>query len=62
MKGKWFVTTNTIASQKVYQVARLIDKDKVDHAGNREFYGPLYETAEDAQGMVERLNKGEVVR
>ncbi len=59
MSGKWFVTSNKIAGQKVYQIARLINVNEIDHAGNREYKGALFENPDQAQRMADRWNEQE---
>lgn len=39
MKSKWKVTSNVINGEKMYAVYRLIDENKLDHSGNREYHG-----------------------
>lgn len=55
MKSEWRVTCNFIAGHGyLYQVYRLKDKDAVDHSGNREFSGSIYNDKQDAQRL--RMN------
>ena len=60
MKNEWFVSTNIIGGQKVYQVVRFKDsKGAVDHRGVREVFGPVMTNKERADRMAQRLNEGE---
>ena len=60
MKSEWRVTCNFISGHGyLYQVYRLKDKDAVDHSGNREFMGPLYDEKKVAQKVADELNEAE---
>ena len=59
MSSKWLVTSNRIAGMQMYQVYRSIDVNEVDHAGNREKRGPLFENAEQAQRLADKWNMEE---
>ena len=41
----------------VWQVYRLRDKDAVDHSGNREYVGPVFDSEPEARVWLE-VNKG----
>ena len=56
----WFVSTNDIAGMKMYQVVRKINEDEVDHSGNREVHGALFETQEEAQACCDMLNRKDI--
>ena len=59
MKSEWRVS-HTYAGGKMFrQVYRLRDVDEVDHGGNREYYGRVYATDEEAQAVADALNKAE---
>ena len=48
MKSPWKVSSTMIGSEKVYQVYRLYDVQKIDHSGNREVDYLIHETKNDA--------------
>ncbi len=56
MASEWKVSSNSINGKTMYIPFRLIDEDKVDHSGNREYYGPYLESKEDAERMADILN------
>ena len=56
MKSSWFVSTNIVAGQKMYQVVRLRDANAPDHSGNRESEG-MFTTKEKAQTLADKLNR-----
>lgn len=60
MKSEWRVTSNIIDGQKMYAVYRLIDAQKTDHSGNREYAGGYTPNREAALVLAQNLNKGEV--
>lgn len=53
---KWKVSSNPMVG---YQVYRVIDPSKVDHAGNREWSGRVFRTEGEAAAEAERLNRKE---
>lgn len=63
MKSEWRVTTNHIATDEgrvpMYGVYRLRDMDAVDHSGNREMAGKLYEDREQAEELARMMNEEE---
>ena len=58
MAGKWDVTYNPMAGYRVY---RLRDITKVDHSGNREYYGGYMDDKAMVQTIANRLNGGELI-
>ena len=60
--SEWKISTNIVAGKKFYQVYRIIDVSEVDHSGNRETRGGLYESLRDAQKLARRLNTEEAVK
>lgn len=58
----WKVSTNRIAERTLYQVYRNIDINEVDHSGNRETRGGLYDSRHDAEALARRLNSEEAVK
>lgn len=52
----WRVSTNPVAGKKFYQVYRIIDVDQIEHSGNRETRGGLYESRQDAEKLAALLN------
>lgn len=63
MKSEWRVTTNYIATDNgrvpMYGIYRLRDVDAIDHSGNREETGRLYEDLELAEDVCRIMNEGE---
>ena len=57
MKSKWKVTSNYIGDVKMYGVYRNLNTTAVDHSGNREYHGGYMESKEEAEKIVEMLNK-----
>lgn len=55
--SEWRISTNIVAGKKLYQVYRLKDKDAVDHSGNRETRGGLYEEEWCAERLAAALNE-----
>lgn len=54
--GKWQVSSNFIGGGRMYIAVRLIDKDKTDHSGNREYAGGYSSDREAVQKLVDELN------
>lgn len=61
IKSEWKVMSNTINGERMYVVYRLIDKNAVDHSGNREYFGCYVTDHEYAEFTADRLNKQEEV-
>lgn len=59
MKSKWKITSQYISGEKKYAVYRLIDINKTDHSGNREFAGRYTSQREAAELAAEALNKAD---
>lgn len=57
MKSEWKVSCNVISGEKVYQVYRQLDVQKVDHSGNRQVVTGIWSKEEEAQAIAEFLNK-----
>lgn len=57
--SEWRVSCNPVAGKTFYQVYRIRDLDEVDHSGNRETRGGLYEHREDAERLAATLNAEE---
>ena len=60
MKSPWKVSSNMIGTEKVYQVYRLYDVQKIDHSGNREVDPYFYKRKDDAIKRCRELNALEV--
>lgn len=56
MKGKWKVTSNIIAGEKLYAVYRLKDANAVEHSGNRELAGEYVADRTAAELIAKILN------
>ncbi|TCU69649.1 hypothetical protein EV204_1086 [Tissierella praeacuta] len=60
MHSEWRVTSNiTPDGRKVFAVYRLIDKNAVDHSGNREFATDYMANRDDALKVAVKLNNEE---
>lgn len=57
--SEWRVSSNPVAGKTFYQVYRIRDIDAVDHSGNRETRGGLYESRIDAEKLAATLNAEE---
>lgn len=53
--NNWKVTSNFMG-EMVYQVYRIVDLDKPDHSGNREYSGGLFNSKKEAQKHADNLN------
>lgn len=60
--SEWKISTNVVAGKKFYQVYRIRDLNEVEHSGNRETRGGLYESRRDAEALARRLNSEEAVK
>ena len=57
---KWQVSSNHVVGVGIfYQVYRLRSVCAVDHAGNREYRGGLFDTEAEAQLYADQLNREE---
>jgi len=56
--GPWKVSRNPMLGDTPYQVYRLINKDDVDHSGNREYHhgGMAYADPARAEHIAKVLN------
>lgn len=66
MKSEWRVTENYFPSDDgervaMYGVYRLLDVDEVDHSGNREDIGRLFDSQDLAQVYADVMNSGDAV-
>lgn len=60
MHGEWKVASNVYNDvEKEYAVYRLIDRDEVDHAGNRQYGSYYYKDRRRIEALAENLNKHE---
>lgn len=59
MLGKWDITMNILDGEKLWQVYRLLDTGEVDHSGNREYTGPIFNDRCAAQGYADYMNEVE---
>lgn len=57
--SEWRVSCNPVAGKTFYQVYRIRDIDAIDHSGNRETRGGLYESRIDAEKLAATLNAEE---
>lgn len=60
--GKWEVSSNFVCGERLYIAARLIDKDGIDHSGNREYAGGYSPDREAVQRLVDELNAAEATK
>lgn len=56
MKGEWRVSSNNIGGTKYYIAYRLLDIQKVDHGGNREYAGEYESDKKKVEKLVDELN------
>ena len=56
MKSKWKISSQYFDGVKEFQVYRLRDIDRVDHSGNREYRGGIFESRDDAVRYANQLN------
>lgn len=54
--SEWKVSSNPVAGKTFYQVYRTRDINEVNHSGNRETRGGLYESRIDAEKLAATLN------
>ena len=59
MKSEWRVSTNYVCGGKEYQVYRLLDVDKTDESGNREYDNTIFTSKDRAVELANDLNKEE---
>ena len=59
MKSKWKVTSNPIGDRIKYAVYRLLDQQKTDHSGNREFATMYMDDREQAQTIADQMNEAD---
>lgn len=59
MKSEWRVTANSVGGEMLYGVYRLRDKDALDHSGNRESLGRLFDDRKLAEDMARIMNEEE---
>lgn len=59
MYGRWEVTSNRIDGKTMYRACRKIDRDAVDHSGNREYRGEYCEDYGAVAALVDLLNEQE---
>lgn len=60
MKGKWKVSHNPMMGKESYTVVRLIDENKIDHSGNREYKNVWFSNRQEAEAMANELNKEDI--
>ena len=60
--SEWRISTNIVAGKEFYQVYRLLDVNEIDHSGNRETRGGLYDSIRDAKALARRLNTEEAIK
>lgn len=54
--SEWKLSSNYINGKCNYIAYRLIDKNVVDHSGNREYFGHYSEDKAEVQKLVDKLN------
>ena len=59
MKSEWRVSTNYVCGGKEYQVYRLLDVNKTDESGNREYDNIVFTAKDMATEHAATLNKEE---
>lgn len=56
MQCEWKASTQYVNGSKIFQVYRIIDPSGIDHAGNREYAGEVFETESLAEEEAARRN------
>ncbi len=54
--SKWFVSCNPVAGERLYIVARLRDRNEIQHSGNMEYHGNYSEDKEELEKIAAQLN------
>ena len=54
--SEWKVSRNYFQGEYFYIAYRLINKDEVDHSGNREYFGHYTQDIHEVQKIVDALN------
>ena len=57
MSTDWKVQSNPVGGIMMYIPSRIIDPDKPEHSGNIEHYGAYTKNREEAQRIVDELNR-----
>ena len=60
MKSEWKVTSTWIGDKKMYAAYRLLDRDAIDHSGNREVL-KYVDTHEAAKSLADELNLERII-
>lgn len=60
--SEWKVSRNYFQGEYFYIAYRLIDKDEVDHSGNREYFGHYTQDIHEVQKIVDELNAVEKLK
>lgn len=55
--SKWKVTSNYVGGKTLYGVYRTRDINEIDHSGNRENVGRLFESRDLAEALASALNE-----
>ena len=55
--SKWKVTSNYVDGKTLYGVYRTRDINEIDHSGNRENVGGLFESRDLAEALASALNE-----
>ncbi len=54
--SKWFVSCNPVAGERLYIVARLRDREQIQHSGNMEYHGSYSKDKEAQERIAAQLN------
>lgn len=57
--SKWFVSCNPVGGERLYIVARLRDKNAIQHSGNMEYHGEYSTDKEAQEAVAAKLNEEE---
>lgn len=56
MNSEWRVSSQSMDEEKIYQVYRILNTDKIDHGGNREYLDMIFKHKELAQRSADTMN------
>lgn len=55
--SEWFVSCNPVAGEYLYIVARLRDREQIQHSGNMEYHGGYSKDKEALEKVATQLNQ-----
>ena len=54
--NKWKVSSNVLGDKKVYCLYKILDKNEIDHSGNREVV-ECFDSKKEAEELAKKLNE-----